>query len=150
MPIETDLSPLFRIADFAYSAPSDLLLRDRDNLLCSVVQSSNGTRQGLRGAPLGMLLFCLSTKGPTAAVLASAAMAVRAAAVAADGTFVGPTDGAAGATAVTVVRRGCAARGLRFAPQRHVQDHPLAGGPARPVQPGSLSPRRPLHCTRRP
>ena len=43
-------------------------------------------------------------------------MAVRAAAVAADVTFVGPTDGAAGATAVTVFRRDCAARGLRFAP----------------------------------
>jgi hypothetical protein len=41
---ERDFRPLFRITDLACSAPSDLLLHDGDNLLCSVVQSSNGTR----------------------------------------------------------------------------------------------------------
>ena len=63
-----------------------------------------------------MLLFCLSIKAPIAAALASAAMPVRAVAVADDVTFVGPTDGAAVAAAVAVFRRECAARGLRFAP----------------------------------
>ena len=109
---ERDLSPLFRLVDFAYSASSDLLLRDRDNLLCSVVQSRNGTRQG---DPLGMLLFCLAIKAPIATALASTSVPIRVVAVADDVTFVGPADGAAVATAVGVFRRECAARGLRFA-----------------------------------
>jgi hypothetical protein len=80
---------LFRLVDFAYSAPSDLLLRDRDNLLCSVAQSRNGTRQG---DPLGMLLFCLVIKAHIATALASTAVPIRALAVADDVTFVGPAD----------------------------------------------------------
>ena len=47
------LAPLYRIADFGYSAPSQLLLQRCDGLS---IQSCNGVRQG---DPLACLLFCL-------------------------------------------------------------------------------------------
>jgi hypothetical protein len=48
-----ELSSLFRIADFAYSAPSTLLLQRCDG---ASIESSNGVRQG---DPLACLLFCV-------------------------------------------------------------------------------------------
>jgi hypothetical protein len=48
-----ELSPLFRIADFAYSAPSTLLLQHCDG---ASIESRNGVRQG---DPLACLLFCV-------------------------------------------------------------------------------------------
>jgi hypothetical protein len=51
-----ELTSIYRIADFAYSTPSDLLLQGCDGLS---IQSSNGVRQG---DPLACLLFCLYMK----------------------------------------------------------------------------------------
>lgn len=51
-----ELTSLYRIADFAYSTPSELLLQGCDGLS---IQSSNGVRQG---DPLACLLFCLYMK----------------------------------------------------------------------------------------
>jgi hypothetical protein len=48
-----ELSSLFRIAGFAYSAPSTLLLQRCDG---ASIESSNGVRQG---DPLACLLFCV-------------------------------------------------------------------------------------------
>ena len=47
------LSPMYRMADFGYAAPSELLLQRCDGLSIS---SSNGIRQG---DPLSAVLFCL-------------------------------------------------------------------------------------------
>ena len=47
------LSPLYRIADFGYSAPSQLILQRCEGLSMS---SSNGVRQG---DPISAILFCL-------------------------------------------------------------------------------------------
>jgi hypothetical protein len=47
------LAPLYRMADFAYSVPSQLLLQGCDGL---AIESSNGVRQG---DPLACLLFCI-------------------------------------------------------------------------------------------
>ena len=49
----TDLQPLFRIADFAYSQPSALVLSGCDGLM---IESAQGVRQG---DPLSALLFCV-------------------------------------------------------------------------------------------
>ncbi|MDB5910672.1 MAG: uncharacterized protein JWP34_4786, partial [Massilia sp.] len=48
-----ELSPLYRIADFGYSAPSQLLLQRCEGLS---IPSSNGVRQG---DPISAVLFCL-------------------------------------------------------------------------------------------
>ena len=48
-----DLQPLFRIADFAYSQPSALVLSGCDGL---IIESAQGVRQG---DPLSALLFCV-------------------------------------------------------------------------------------------
>jgi hypothetical protein len=48
-----ELSPLSRIADFAYSSPSTLLLQRWDD---ASIESGNGVRQG---DPLACLLFCV-------------------------------------------------------------------------------------------
>lgn len=48
-----ELSSLYRMADFAYSAPTELLLEGCDGLS---IQSTNGVRQG---DPLSAVLFCL-------------------------------------------------------------------------------------------
>jgi hypothetical protein len=48
-----ELKTLYRIADFAYSTPSQLLLQGCDG---KTIQSTNGVRQG---DPLACLLFCL-------------------------------------------------------------------------------------------
>jgi hypothetical protein len=50
------LGQLYRIADFGYSAPSQLLLQRCDGLS---IESTNGVRQG---DPLACLLFCLYMK----------------------------------------------------------------------------------------
>ena len=49
----SDLQPLFRIADFAYSQPSVLVLSGCDGLM---IESAQGVRQG---HPLSALLFCV-------------------------------------------------------------------------------------------
>jgi hypothetical protein len=48
-----DLQPLFRIADYAYSRPSALVLSGCDGLM---IESAQGVRQG---DPLSALLFCV-------------------------------------------------------------------------------------------
>ena len=48
-----ELSPLYRLADFGYSAPSELLLQGCEG---QSILSSNGVRQG---DPLSAVLFCL-------------------------------------------------------------------------------------------
>ena len=62
---EPDLAPLWRIAEWAYSEPSELYIRG-DVGIASVLQSESGTRQGY---VFSMLLFCLAIKAPLAAAL---------------------------------------------------------------------------------
>ena len=61
-----ELSAIYRLADFAYSAPSTLLLERGDG---DSIQSTNGVRQG---DPLSTLLFCLYMKDVYASVAAQA------------------------------------------------------------------------------
>jgi hypothetical protein len=60
------LAPLYRIADFGYSAPSQLLLQRCNGLS---IQSTNGVRQG---DPLACLLFCIYMKDVYEAVASRA------------------------------------------------------------------------------
>jgi hypothetical protein len=61
-----ELSAIYRIAEFAYSAPSTLLLERGDG---DSIQSTNGVRQG---DPLSTLLFCLYMKDVYSSVAAGA------------------------------------------------------------------------------
>ena len=65
-----ELSAIYRIADFAYSTPSTLLL-ERGN--GDSIQSTNGVRQG---DPLSTLLFCLYMKDVYSSVAADASVSI--------------------------------------------------------------------------
>ena len=61
-----ELSAIYRIADFAYSTPSTLLIERGDG---DSIQSANGVRQG---DPLSALLFCLYMRDVYSSVAATA------------------------------------------------------------------------------
>lgn len=54
------LGKLWRVAHWAYSQPSLVMVRDRQGELVTVVRSEQGVRQG---DPLASLLFCLAVAG---------------------------------------------------------------------------------------
>lgn len=56
-----DLSPIFQLADFAYSTPSSLIVRNSRGKVVDVIMSECGVRQG---DPLGLALFALGLLGP--------------------------------------------------------------------------------------
>src|SRR5580658_115355 len=82
------LSSLFRIVDFAYSEPSDLLVRDKNRQLYPGVFSVQGVRQG---DPLSSLLFAL-TVHPVYQAVVTNHPSVQATAIHDDVTLVGPPD----------------------------------------------------------
>jgi hypothetical protein len=65
-----ELSAIYRIVDFAYSAPTTLILQRTGG---QTIQSTNGVRQG---DPLSTLLFCLHMRNIYAQVAQKAAVSV--------------------------------------------------------------------------
>jgi hypothetical protein len=58
---QEELSSLFKLADFAYSEPSPLIMRDSSGRVADVIMSERGVRQG---DPLGLALFALGLLHP--------------------------------------------------------------------------------------
>jgi hypothetical protein len=56
---EEQLQPLWKLAHWSYSTPSDLWTRNAEENMISVLQSTSGVKQG---DPLGSILFALSMK----------------------------------------------------------------------------------------
>jgi hypothetical protein len=108
---EDALSPIFRLVDWAYSDPTSLLLKTRNQEIFSVIQSESGTRQG---DPFGMLLFCLGIKQAINTALRVGGSEVRAIAIADDVTFVGPADGRSATIATAKFRQETSRLGLVF------------------------------------
>ena len=92
------LAPIWRMVDWAYSSPSEVLLRGNTGLYTNVLLPCNGVRAG---DPFGMLLYCIAVKAIIDRAIEEAGEGtVFPIAVADNVTFVGPVDGRA-TTAVT-------------------------------------------------
>ena len=82
------LNTLWRLADFAYSHPSDLLIRNGDGKLYPGITSSQGVRQG---DPLSSLLFALAIQ-PVYEAVVNEHVNLQASAILDDITLVGAPD----------------------------------------------------------
>jgi hypothetical protein len=87
------LNTLWRLVDFAYSQPSDLLIRNGDGKLYPGITSSQGVRQG---DPLSSLLFALAIQ-PVYEAVVNEHVDLHASAILDDITLVGAPDELVGA-----------------------------------------------------